>query len=116
MDIVLDSNIFRGDFLLRSKDFEVLMDFLAKTRSAVVMPKNMIRNKRSYSRALKERLLTHNNAVGNINLALTNNAKHLTKFELDVPGEVQAYESFLKGKLAIYGGNKFSQGDHTPKT
>ena len=38
MDVILDSNIFRSDILLRSKDFDILMDYLSKTDYRLIMP------------------------------------------------------------------------------
>ncbi|MGB7210754.1 MAG: PIN domain-containing protein [Pyrinomonadaceae bacterium] len=38
MDIVLDTNILRGDPLLRSVEFDVLVDFVRKTDSRIRMP------------------------------------------------------------------------------
>jgi|GEM_PF-1662368 len=103
MDIILDSNIFRGDFLLRSKDFEVLIDYLKKTNSSIILPQIILDEvKELYSRALKERLANHSKAVTNINIALTDESKHLKAAEFDIESEVQAYEAFIKTKLSIY--------------
>jgi hypothetical protein len=103
MDIVLDSNIFRGDFLLRSKDFEVLIDYLRKTNSSIILPQVILDEvKELYSRALKERLVTHNKAITNINIALADESKHLKAAEIDIDVEVKAYEAFIKSKLSIY--------------
>jgi hypothetical protein len=38
MDIVLDSNIFCSDIPLRSKEIDVVLNYLEKTESAIVMP------------------------------------------------------------------------------
>jgi len=37
--IVLDTNIFQRNFLMRSSGFVVLLDYLSKTESRVVIPK-----------------------------------------------------------------------------
>lgn len=103
MDIVLDSNIFRGDFLLRSKDFEVLIDYLKKTNSSIILPQIIIDEvKELYLRALKERLASYNKAATNINIALTDESKHLKLAEFDIESEVQGYEAFIRKKLSIY--------------
>lgn len=103
MDVALDSNIFRGDFLLRSKDFEVLIDYLKKTNSSIILPQVILDEvKELYTRVLKERLANHNKAAANINLALTDESKHLKTSELDIESEVQGYEAFIKKKLTIY--------------
>lgn len=39
MDIILDTNIFRSDFLRRGADFEVLKDYLKKTDSSLIIPR-----------------------------------------------------------------------------
>ncbi len=103
MDVVLDSNIFRSDFLLRSKDFEVLLDYLKKTNSSVILPQVVLDEvKELYSRALKERLVTYNKATSNINLTLPDESRHLAVLELDIDSEVYKYELFLKKKFSIY--------------
>ena len=38
MEIVLDTNIIARHRLLRSRTFEMLLDFVAKTRSRVILP------------------------------------------------------------------------------
>lgn len=38
MKIVLDTNIIRQDFLLNSRKFEMLLDYLRKTEDSIVMP------------------------------------------------------------------------------
>jgi hypothetical protein len=102
MDIVLDSNIFRSDFLLRSKDFEVLMDYLTKTNSSIIMPQVILDEiKELYSRSLKDRLTLHNKSISNINLMLTSESNFLNAKELNVEFEATAYVAFLRKRLAI---------------
>src|ERR1035438_3442238 len=68
MDIVLDSNIFRADILLRSKEFDILLDYLDKTGSLFVMPQIILDEiKGLYKRTLIERLSELKKASNNIN-------------------------------------------------
>ena len=38
MDIIIDSNIFISDFTLKSSNWEVLLDFVGKTESKIIIP------------------------------------------------------------------------------
>ena len=38
MDIILDTNIFRTDFMLKSSTFKTFIDYLRKTRSTLIIP------------------------------------------------------------------------------
>jgi hypothetical protein len=39
MDIIIDTNIFRKDFKLKDKNYEILIDYLQKTSSNLIMPR-----------------------------------------------------------------------------
>lgn len=100
MDIVLDSNIFRGDILLRSKDFEILLDYLDKTSSSLLFPQIILDEIAGiYARVLKDRVADLNKAVNNINLTLTDEDPSCKLKEIDIPGEVNKYKAFIKTKL-----------------
>lgn len=102
MDIVLDSNIFRGDILLRSKDFDILIDYLNKTSSALIMPQIIFDEISGlYSRVLKDRIADLSKAANNITLILTEDDTSFNPREIDIEAETEKYKEFIKNKFKI---------------
>lgn len=104
MNIILDTNIFRNDFFLKSQDFEVLKDYLKKTDSKLIVPQIILEElKGLYIRTLNENLanLEKNKIAINQNL----NRSFIEKFELDLDEEVTKYIEFIKEKLEINDSN-----------
>lgn len=102
MDIVLDSNIFRGDILLRSKDFEILNDYLDKTSSGLLIPQIVFDEISGlYSRVLKDRIADFSKAANNITLTLTEEDTSFKPREIDVEAETEKYKEFIKSKFKI---------------
>ncbi len=102
MDIILDSNVFRGDLLLRSSDFEVIYDYLRKTGSNIVLPQIILDEvKGLYRRILNERESKLNGAIKNYNLAITDPLARI-KFEpLDISKELEKFETYVIEKLNV---------------
>jgi len=102
MDIVLDTNILRNDLLLRSKDFEVLKDYLAKTDSSVILPKIIFDELAGlYKRTQRERGAQLTKAINHFNLTLVDETKHLQLIIPDENNESKIYLDFLIKKLNI---------------
>ena len=102
MDIILDSNIFRGDFLLRSKDFEVLLDYLKKTESSIIIPQIILDEVSGlYKRTLDERTAAYNKAANNVNLTLKNPALQIADLVLDKDICLSEYIEHIKERLKI---------------
>ncbi len=75
MDIVLDTNIIRSDWHLKSKEFDILEDYLKKTDSSFVLPKIILEEiKGLFKRELKAEYDVIAKASSNLN--------HLLKEEL----------------------------------
>ena len=95
MDIILDSNIFRGDFSLRSKDFDVLNDFLRKTTSRLILPQIILDEIQLgfTKRTLSERSQEAIKSINNLNLMVIDSKKHTAFQNIDVENEVNDYEN-----------------------
>jgi hypothetical protein len=100
MDIVLDSNVSRRDPLLRSAEFDVLVDFAVSTDSRIRIPtivfEEVIAN---YERELFSRLAEYKRAVKSLN-------GYVYDFEwidsgIDIKVEVDRYKTRLLEKLRI---------------
>jgi hypothetical protein len=102
MDIILDSNIFRADIPLRSKEFDVVLDYLKKTGSSIIVPKIILDEVEGlYKRALKDRIINFEKNVNNINLILIDSSGHLGKQDIDIEKETKCYLKYVKQKLKI---------------
>jgi len=102
MDVVLDSNIFRSDISLRSKEFDILLNYLAKTESTIVIPQIVFDEiKGLYTREFTNRLATLRKAANNMNLVLINVDNHIKFYDFDIASENSKYEEFIKKHLKI---------------
>jgi hypothetical protein len=102
MDIVLDSNIFRGDITLRSKEFDILLDYLSKTSSSVIVPQIIFDEiKGLYARTLGERTTELQKVSNNINLLMIDKSKYVPQYDFDCEKETLDYEKFVKNRLLI---------------
>ena len=102
MDIVLDTNILRSDFLFRSKDFEILKDYLVKTESNFIIPEVVLQEiKGLYKRTLNERITEFNINVKNLNLIISDTSLHYDSSSLNIEKETEKYMPFLKETLKL---------------
>lgn len=101
MKIILDTNILRQDFFLRSRKFEMLQDFLSKTDNEIVLPQVVYEEIRS----LYERTLT--DKYGNLIKSMKECEKILiSKIGLELPEleldkQLKAFEKNLKKRLGL---------------
>lgn len=102
MDIILDSNIYRSDFLLRSSDFDILLDYLRRTDSSIYFPQIVLDEiKELHKRSLRERTINARKAYNNLKLILTDESKIISPPLLDENTESELYIEFLKTKLKV---------------
>lgn len=102
MDIVLDSNIYRNDILLRSKDIEILLDYITKTESNLIIPQIIYEEIIGlYERTLTERIVEFKKSYNNLNLMLTEKVDKLSLDSIDVNAESSKYENFIRNKLKV---------------
>lgn len=102
MDIVLDSNIFRSDITLRSKEFDIILDYLSKTHSSIIIPEVILDEiKGLYAKVLKERNSDVLKDINNLNLLITDHKQHIKFESFNIEDEVEKYEIYVKEKLKI---------------
>ena len=102
MDIILDSNIYRSDFLLRSSDFDVILDYLVRTDSSIYLPQIVLDEIRElYKRALKERISNVNKANKNLKLILADDSLVTEQKPLDEIEESNRYINYVKNRFKI---------------
>jgi hypothetical protein len=102
MDVILDSNIFRADFSLKSRDVDALLDYLQKTGSKIVLPQIVLDETRGlYSKTLSERISELNKVAKNVNITLTDAALHFKPHEINEADELEKYEGFILNRLGI---------------
>jgi len=100
MDVVLDTNIFREDFLMDSSRFRILFDYLRKTDSKVVMPQIVYEEIAAvYEREISDRLEIFKKAKRNLEGALIDG--EVQDFDISIAPEVKKYLGFLRSKLKI---------------
>lgn len=102
MDIILDSNIICSNFLLRSKDFKVLDDYLERTDSKYIFPKVIIEEiKGVYKRMLLERIEVLNKDLEKLNHMMLEKRRIQNLPEIDVSILTDEYYEFLRERLKI---------------
>ncbi|MFA6403588.1 MAG: PIN domain-containing protein [Salinivirgaceae bacterium] len=101
MDIAIDTNIIRGDFFFKSKEFEILFDYLKKTESKFIISEVVLQETEEiYRRTLLEQkdiLQKNQESIHNI----LNREIPLISDNIDIEIETRKYISFLKEKLSL---------------
>ncbi|MBA7479055.1 hypothetical protein ES707_14486 [subsurface metagenome] len=95
MDIIIDTNILRQDHLLRSHKFQVVLDYLQKTNSHLIIP-TVVKNEMIsiFRRELIELFNEAKNKAAKIDSWCYDNTPRID-FHLNIDKEVATYESFL---------------------
>ena len=95
MDIIIDTNILRQDHLLRSSKFQVLLDYLRKTNSHLIIP-TVVKDEMIaiFRRQLIELFDEARNKAAKIDRWCYDDTPR-TDFHLDIDKEVTTYVSFL---------------------
>lgn len=103
MNIVLDSNIYRRDILLKSKDFEIMLDYLKKTTSSLIVPQIILDEITGlYKRTLNDRVNTYKSSFQNLQLTLASETKLKDDNSIEIESEALSYIKFLRSKLKIH--------------
>jgi len=88
--------------MLRSSDFEILLDYLRRTDSSIYFPQIVLDEiKELHKRTLRERLLNLSKANNNLKLLLTDESKITSQPKLNEDVESDLYIEFIKKKLKI---------------
>jgi len=95
MDIIIDTNILRQDHLLRSSKFQVVLDYLQKTNSHLIIP-TVVKDEMIaiFRRQLIELSDEARNRAAKIDRWCYDDTPR-TDFHLDIDKEVATYTSFL---------------------
>ncbi|MEM7087807.1 MAG: PIN domain-containing protein [Bacteroidota bacterium] len=99
--IILDSNIIRSDFQMKSNNFQLLFDFAEKTNSVIAIPRIVFEELTSqYEKELNFRLSQINKAQNDLgNLVI--DKVGLSDFKIDKADQLRKYKDFLNGFLEI---------------
>lgn len=102
MNIAIDANIIRSDFLFRSTEYHGLFDYLNKTKSQIVLPKVVLLEiEELHRQELEKRVSEINRNVKNLNLALPSAKAKIPAITIDINNENEAYIDFVKSFLKI---------------
>jgi predicted nucleic acid-binding protein len=100
MNIILDTNIFAQDFMMTTPRFELLLDYLKKTKSKLIMPQIVYQEIISlYTRRLKDKLKKFKEAKEHLESVLLD--VFIPDINLEISVEVEKYLSYLKEKIKI---------------
>ena len=100
MDVILDTNIYRQDLSLKSARFDVLLDYVQRTSSRVLLPA-LVRDELEghLRREVYERLDRIARAQEDIARLLPHRSHAASAIALDVQVETQAYMSSLAKRI-----------------
>lgn len=100
MNVILDTNIFVQDFLMNSTSFSLLLDYLKKTGSRILMPLIVYQELGGvYGSKLNTRLETYENARRLLEQSLTD--VQIPSLEIDTTSEIEKYLEFVKKRLKV---------------
>lgn len=105
MDTIIDANIIRRDLKLNDKNFEVLVDYLGRTNSKLILPSIVVEEiKGLYKRVLEERFDEYSKSVEKLKSTLL--FLEMPKSpDLDIEGDSNKYIDFLHNKLGTNADN-----------
>lgn len=100
MKIVLDTNIYRKDFLLSSRKFEMLIDYISKTDTKIIVPQIVYQELEGlYARELKKHLNSIDNSRGGLSRLLIEET--IPEIELNVEEVKLKYMEYFRSKLNL---------------
>lgn len=101
MNIILDSNILVRDIKLSNENIEIILDYLDKTNSSVILPKIVIEEiKNLYGKNITEKLSTYEKAETKLKSVLVNSLE-FAKITVDLEKESNDYIKFVMEKLKV---------------
>ncbi|TLX72849.1 DUF4935 domain-containing protein [Labilibacter sediminis] len=116
MNISIDSNIIRSDFFFKSKDFQILDDYLERTDSQYVISEVVLQEvKQLFKNELIERIEAWKKSQSSVNKLLPQDiSSEIDQVDIDV--ESEKYMEFLHKTLRLKGSNiiKFKH-DYLPE-
>ena len=101
MNIVIDTNILRRDLKLKDKNFDVILDYLEKTNSRVILPQIVFEETIGlYERLIKERVEDYKKNLIKLNGTLVSTRINETNL-IDIQQEKEAYKVLLRTRLEL---------------
>ncbi len=100
--IILDTNILRKDFLLKSNHFRILKEFMYASRSKLVLPSIVFQELiQLYKKEIefKHNELSKLTEYVNRNLLVSEVPDYKTKYKLDIDKSVSEYKHYIKKQL-----------------
>ena len=101
MNVVLDTNIYVADFLMRSSHFELLFDYLSKTNSRILMPRIVYEELREQYRSRIDKHLLANEGTRRCLERMLVNFQVPSPIDLDVEDATEEYLRFVEAKLGL---------------
>ena len=100
--VVLDTNVIQEDFLMRSPRFEILFDYVKRTRSDFLLPQIVADELfANYERELRSRVAKLTRAEEQLNgISIEPISAHTPT---DVPKKVAEYKKYVKRRLELAG-------------
>ena len=97
----MDSNIFRGDLLLRSKEIDIMLFYLQKTDSRVVIPQLVFEEiKELYRKVVTERVREYSKAKNNLRLSIIE-MPILEEINIDIDKEIGKYIEYVYQRFSL---------------
>ena len=101
MNVILDTNIFAQDFLMNSASFGLLLDYLKKTGSKILMPLIVYQELGEvYRRELNTGSAQFERTSESLERVLIDAT--IPRIEIDVSSEVAKYLAFVRKKLNLH--------------
>ena len=108
MDIILDTNILRTDFFLKSKDFEILFDYIKKTHSNLVLLDIVFQEiQKLYDEELKEKYDAIKRTSFEINKLFSE--QKIVLIDIDLENQKNIFKSNILEKFQISEYNEIFQ-------
>ena len=102
MDILIDTNIYVNNILMSSNDILLLLDYLDRTKSKVLMPKVILEEIRGYySRTFKENLDKANKHISIIHKCIVPKQDKPSFINLKIDQLTEDYCNYILQKMRI---------------
>ena len=102
MNIAIDTNIIRNDFLFKSSDYKIIIDYLSKTDSKLILPLIVYKEVEGlYKRTLYERVEDYKKSTRILNNGMIEPMGFLDLSGINYDAEANKYLNFLKNKFHI---------------
>lgn len=105
MDTIIDTNIIRRDLKLKDKNFDILIDYLGRTNSRLILPSIVLEEvKGLYKRALQERFEEYTKSIEKLKSTLLFLEMPETP-ALDINGDADKYIEYIHKRFGTSADN-----------